>query len=70
MSTQTREAGYRCWRCHEFVRSSFQYARPLSPGNDYHWLGICPKCKTPNYIKKPSWDKGAPAERDDQDESP
>lgn len=58
-----KEAGFRCFRCHEFVRANFQHVNPVGPNDGYHWLGICPKCKTPNYLKKPSWDRAEEVDR-------
>lgn len=48
------EAGFRCYRCHEFVRAEFEEdPHPDAPPAGY--LGDCPNCGATNHIRKPSW---------------
>lgn len=47
------EAGFRCWKCQEFVRADFrQDSNPGAPSGGY--LGNCPKCGSENLLLTPS----------------
>ncbi len=55
------ETGFRCWKCHSFVRAEFTFCGGTMPSYPNKapgsWIGVCPSCGEQNWLTKPSWTK-------------